>query len=344
MKEKKCSFQLFLSIWIVIFMFGASVVGAVENPLSLSTVQEGVYRIVGLNLEVNVTCLVTGEGVLVIDSGTNPVEGRWIVERIKEKTDKPIKYVVLTHYHFDHSAGLMGFPKDVTVLAHANCYQNISKYNEARRVSLVEKVLPGQIQGIRQELETLKKQNSPDIKENETKLENLTRQLEAFQKANVVLPSVTFEQQLVLRLGGEKIECIYPGPTHTNGSICVYVPDKKLLVTGDMVFNGFIPYIDWKAGSNTRNWIDQLGKLSQWNIETVIPGHGEPVGKAVLDEQKRFLSDLRASVTEAIGKGLTLDQMKTSIKLANYSHLKFPNFLGSDIESVYVELTNSKKE
>lgn len=343
MKKKKFSRQILLIILAFVVIPATPALFAGENPLSVLTVQDNFFRITGLNLNVNVTFLVTPEGVFVIDSGTNPVEGQWIVEKIKEKTSQPIKYVVLTHYHFDHSAGLMGFPKDVTVIAHDHCHYNISQYNENRRQYLVNEILPGQIKEYLQDIETLKKQKSPDVNEKEKTLAYLTRQLEEFKKEKIVGPAITFEQKLTLRMGEEKIEIIYPGGTHSNCSVFVYIPGKKIMITGDILFNGFVPYIDWKTGSNTRNWIDCLDRLSQWDIEKVIPGHGEPADKNFFAQQKRFLIDLRTAIQEAIEKKATLEEIKKNINMSNYSHLGFQAFLSADIESVYYELTNEKK-
>lgn len=344
MKEKKFSRPLHLHVLISFLILGFSALLAGENPLSVLAVKDNFYRITGLNLNVNVTFLVTPEGVLVIDSGTNPVEGQWIIEKIKEKTAKPIKYVVLTHYHFDHSAGLLGFPKDVTVCAHDQCRRNISQYNEPRRQYLVQEILPAQIKECFLDIETLKKQKSPDVNQKQKEWAYLTRQLEEFKKEKIVCPTITFEQKLTLWMGEEKIEILYPGSTHSNCSVLVYIPGQKIIITGDILFNGFVPYIDWKTGSNTRNWIDCLERLSQWDIDTVIPGHGEPVDKTFFDQQKRFLIDLRAAVQQAIDKKETLEEMKKNIKMSNYNHLDFQPFLTPDIESVYYELTNEKNK
>ncbi|MCU0285419.1 MAG: MBL fold metallo-hydrolase [Acidobacteria bacterium] len=342
MKEKKFSRQIPLRVLVFFLILGFSALFAGENPLRVLTVQDQFYRITGLNLNVNVTFLVAPVGVLVIDSGTNPVEGQWIIEKIKEKTNKPIKYVVLTHYHFDHSAGLMGFPKEVTVCAHDRCRRNISQYNENRRQYLIQEILPAQIKECSQEIEALKKQKNPGVNEKQKELDYLTHQLEEFKKENIVYPAITFEQNLTLWIGEEKIEILYPGSTHSNCSVLVYIPGKKIVISGDTLFNGFVPYIDWKTGSNTRNWIDCLARLSQWDIETVIPGHGEPGGKTLLVQQKQFLIDLRATVQQAIDKKETLEEMKKNIQMNNYNHLGFQPFLSLDIESVFNELTNEK--
>jgi glyoxylase-like metal-dependent hydrolase (beta-lactamase superfamily II) len=343
MKEKKSIIQTLLGLTLAILL-GMSVLFAGENPLKVSTVQENLYLITGMQWDINVTFLVTGEGVLVVDSGNDPAEGRWVVEKIKEKTDKPIKYVVLTHHHFDHSLGLMGFPKDVTIIAHSNCAKNISTFCENILKQTVENGLPQQTRELRQEIAKLKKENNPEVKKKEEELRKLEQRLEDFKKGQLVYPTVTFDKKLILTMGEEKIEIIYPGPAHTNGDALVYIPGRKVIIMGDMLFYGYIPYIDWQAGSDTQHWIDCLVKLSQWDIEKVIPGHGEVTNKSAFEQKKRYLADLRKSVKESIDKGLSLEEMTKSIKMANYKHLKFYEFLASNIEAVYQEMKNKKKD
>jgi cyclase len=341
MKEKKGIIQTLLGLALVIVL-GASVLFAGENPLKVSTVQENLYLITGMQWDINVTFLVTGEGVLVMDSGNDPAEGQWVVEKIKEKTDKPIKYVVLTHHHFDHSLGLLGFPNDVSVIAHSNCAQNISKFCETQFKWYLETGLPGQIEESKQKIAKLKKENSPDVKKEEEELKKLTQTLEDLRKKQLIYPGITFEKKLTLTMGKEKIEIIYPGPAHTNGDSLICIPGRKVIIMGDVLFYGYIPYIDWQAGSDTQNWIECLDKLSQWDIEKVVPGHGEVTDKSAFAQKKRYLTDLRKSVEEAMEKGLSLEEMTKSINMENYKHLKFYDFLGSNIEAVYQEMKKTK--
>lgn len=342
MKEKKGIIQTLFSLTLAI-LWGASVLIAGENPLKVSTVQDDLYLITGMQWDVNVIFLVTGEGVMVVDAGNDPEEGRWVVEKIKEKTRKPIKYVVLTHYHFDHTLGLLGFPKDVTIIAHVNCRKNISQFGEAQFKWFTETNLPGQIKTLGQKIEKLKKENSPEVKKEEKELKKLEKQLEYLKKSKLIYPGITYDDKLTLTIGKEKIEIIYPGHAHTNGNSLIYIPSRKVMIMGDMLFYGYIPYIDWQAGSNTKHWIAWMEKLSQWDIEKVIPGHGEVTTKAAFEKKKTYLTDLRKSVKEAVDKGLSLEEMTKSIKMENYKQLKFYEFLGSNIEAVYQEMNKIKK-
>ncbi len=337
MKNRKSLFKiLFCSVLVVLSVAPAAFAG--ENPLEVTTVREGLYVIGGLDVFVNVTFLVTNEGVLVVDAGNTTTEARWILEKIREKTEKPVKYVVLTHYHHDHTVGLMGFPKDAVIIAGTRCKQNFSTLLEKWLRDHVEKIIPDQIRMCNERIPILKKENNPEVKEWEEFLKKITRDLEDYKNGTLVYPGVTFDKKKDLLLGGEKIELIYPGPAHTAGNIVVHIPGKKTLVMGDMIFSGFHPYIDWNAGSDTENWVRWLEKLSQWDIQSVVPGHGAPGGKELVKKQARYLADMRKRVKEAIQKGRTLEQMKESITMADYKDLGYKGFVPNSMSAVYHEL------
>ena len=263
-------------------------------------------------------------------------DGWW--RKSKKKINQPIKYVVLTHYHGDHSWGLMGFPQNVTAISHTHCAENFANNCEPELKETVEKWLPQQIRELQQKLIQLKKENNPGTKKEEDHLSKLKQRLEDLKKGQLVYPTITFTDKLTLRMGKETIELIYPGRAHTNGNVLVYMPDRKVMVMGDMLFYGYLPYIDWRAGSDTQNWIAWLEKLSPWQIDTVIPGHGEVAGKVAFKQQEQYLADLRQRVKEAMTQGLSLEEMTKSINMTGYKDLKFFDFLASNIEAVYHEM------
>jgi glyoxylase-like metal-dependent hydrolase (beta-lactamase superfamily II) len=112
---------------------------------------------------------------------------------------------------------------------------------------------------------------------------------------------------------------------------------------GDMLFYKRHPYIDWKAGSNTENWIASLERVSGWDVEVVIPGHGELTDKSGLTWKVEYLSDLRAEVGEAIKAGQTLKEAKESVKMEKYSDLPWAYMLDAGVEAVYNELTGVER-
>ena len=148
---------------------------------------------------------------------------------------------------------------------------------------------------------------------------------------------------MAIRLGGHEIRLIYPGASHTSGNTLVHFVDLKAVHMGDILFYRRHPYIDWKAGSNTENWIATLERVSGWDVEVVIPGHGELTDKSGLTWKIEYLSDLRAEVEEAVEAGKSLEETKRSVKMEKYSGIPWAYMLDAGVEAVYNELTGAER-
>ena len=304
---------------------------------SLVEVAPGLFAITEAGDNGNVAFLVTDEGVIVVDSGETPAAGRMILSRIRLKTDKPVQYIILTHYHGDHTWGLESFPESAVVIGQENLLRNM------REITAEEmKGYPAFIEGLRKNIEKLKKEGSPDLKKEEERLAANLREYEPVKDARIVFPGITFDTKLTIHLGGQSVEVIYPGATHTSGSSVVLFPNQKSIHMGDMLFVGSHPYIDGRAGSNTANWLRFLKEVQGWDVEKVIPGHGPLSGKDAIQKQALYLEDLRKEVGAAIAKGLPLEETQKAVTMEAYKDLKWSNLLDPNICAVYYELTAEK--
>jgi len=126
----------------VLFLFIGSASGLrATDEVKAEPVAGALYLMEGLQGG-NVAFLVTGEGVLVVDSGTSPAEGKLVMEEIAKKTDKPVRYLVLTHYHGDHTFGLQAYPATAVIISQQNTAENMRKLNEPRIQGMMEKQMP----------------------------------------------------------------------------------------------------------------------------------------------------------------------------------------------------------
>jgi cyclase len=163
-------------------------------------------------------------------------------------------------------------------------------------------------------------------------------------------PQQTFsEEQFGLDDGSRKVEFHFLGWAHTRGDGFVYLPNEKILCTGDAVTNG--PY-NYMGDGNSANWPLVIEKARRFDVTTVLRGHGPPAGKDVLSGQARFFVELRKAVDNAIKAGKTLDDLVikqankvtgTSIKLpASVKNWVDTPGLAADVEVVYKEITMGK--
>lgn len=322
-------------ILFLLWAFSSGLLPAAE--IKAVPVAGNLYLLEGLDGG-NVAFLVTEEGVLVVDSGTSPEESGRILAEIAKLTAKPVKYLVLTHYHGDHTFGLQSFPPETVIIGHKNLVENIRSLNEPRLREWKEKQFPERIAAQKQKVEALRKNKSADVSKEEEKLKSLESEFAGLKELRIVYPAIAYESKISIRLGSDITEVIYAGPAHTNGDSLVYWPGLKTVHMGDLLFNGSYPYIGAEAGADTARWIERIKEVSGWAAEKFIPGHGPLTDKEGLLRQSAYLSDLREAVKGAIAAGQSLDQMKKTLVLPAWKDLERKGGYPQNIEAVYNEL------
>jgi glyoxylase-like metal-dependent hydrolase (beta-lactamase superfamily II) len=135
-----------------------------------------------------------------------------------------------------------------------------------------------------------------------------------------------------------KIKFVAVGDCVGAGDAVVFLPIQKVLFAGDIVIPKIIPYHKGRTLS-IRNWIETLKKIETWDIETVVPGHGEVTKKDALRIQREFLEALVAEVKEQIKTGKTIDQAAVAVKLPKYADWVHYDWLAENVKLVYQELT-----
>ena len=291
----------------------------------------------------NVAFLITDEGVLVVDSGTRPSHGDAILEEIAKLTDKPVKYLIFTHYHMDHVIGAQQFPEETIVIAHKNLSYNQKTFNGANLEKMIDETYPKRISEAEAKLESLGGAGEEELAAAAEALEKAKTGLAETKEIVLVFPDKTYDDAMTISLGGHEIMLIFPGASHTSGNTLVHFVDLKAVHMGDMLFYKRHPYIDWKAGSNTENWIASLERVSTWDVDVVIPGHGELTDKSGLEWKIGYLSDLRAEVGKAVKDGKTLEETKESVKMEEYAEMPWSYMLDAGVEAVYNEMTGVER-
>lgn len=311
-----------------------------SQELTLKKLTENLYAVIGGGG--NCAFLVTDEGVILVDSKTSPALGEQLLKKIREITDKDIKYLVFTHYHGDHIQGAQIFEKS-TVISHSNTKKNIESISIPRIEELKNKTLPEQIKSARERVEKLRAENSAELKKAEEELASLERRLKDLENLKIVLPQLIVEREHSIKLGGKEIILLYLGRGHTNGDLLVYFPSEKTIHMGDLLFNSIIPVIDFQGGSSTENWIKILEKVEKMDVETIIPGHGDIGNKSILKAQAEYLKALREEVKKLIDDGLSLEDALKKAELPAYKNMEgYSQRFPRNVEAVYRELKEVK--
>ncbi len=232
----------------------------------------------------NLSFVITSEGVLVVNAGTSYLLAKALHEEIKKHTDQAVKYVVLENGQSHAALGTDYWQKQgATVIAHEDA--------------------------------------AHEIKENAFSLLDQTKK-RVKEKADgtvVSLPDKTFKDELLIEMGGLRIELRHLGPTHSPGDIVVWLPQKSLVISGDMAFHQrMLPLFE---DTDSAAWLETWKKFAALEAKHVIPGHGDPTNMAeVTRYTKDYLEYLRAKVGELMEKGGTL-QDAYNIDQSAYAHL-----------------------
>src|SRR5438093_4096854 len=229
----------------------------------------------------NVGFLVTDTGVVVVDDEFEEV-AQGIVDQIHSVTDRPIRYLVNTHYHGDHTGGNPVFIKFAEIIAHETVRPRLLDYPET-----VRRTFPDRKKLLETEIAGLKDLDDPyrvSLEKDLDLVDFFIKTAEALKLNPAVPPWLTYEGELRLWLGDEEVDIFHVAPGHTDGDSIVYFPKEKVLHMGDLFFNGMYPFIDSLAGGSARGFVTNIDRvLKRIPADTKgIPGHGATTDGATL--------------------------------------------------------------
>ena len=292
----------------------------------------------------NVAFLVTKKGIVVVDAGGTQKEGERIVSIIRSVSDKPIKYLILTHFHGDHINGISGFPKSVKIIAHKNLSENYKQFNRDNLKNYVENVLPGYLVNLKLQMGSINNKESDEYLAIEKDYEVNKEYYENIKNIKFREPDIVFDDFYRFRLSDERIMLEFPGPGHTNDNILVKFSNHNVIHTGDLVFNKSFPYTIEEHGVDIYNWVKTLDDLKKENIYTVIPGHGEIGPKIILQEQSEYFKTLAQKVERLKKQGFNLEQIIAKCDIKDFDLIGNEDQFAFNIKVIYNQLITSKVE
>lgn len=290
----------------------------------------------------NIVFLVTKKGVIVIDAGGSPGNAQNIIHAIKSKTDRPIKYLIYTHSHRDHIYGASEFPEDIKIIAHKNIVENFKNYTEPGLKNSIEKSIPEYLEKLESQIENESDENNDELEKAKQQYDLYSNYLGDLKKVKIRYPDITFTDSYKLKLKNERIFLEYPGQGHTNDNIVVKFSNHNVIHTGDLIFNGSVPYVITDHGASVENWIKIMDDLYIENIKTVVPGHGEITDKEAFKVQTGYFRKLTYRIEALKNAGFTLDEIKEKIDFDSYGLIDQGNQFPVNIEVIYNELENKQ--
>ena len=267
----------------------------------------------------NAAIFVRSKDVVVVDTHSKPSAAASLLNQMKrEVTTKPVRYVINTHFHWDHTQGSHAYRltgEKVDFIASAATRQLMESLAVARMKASVGAV-PQQIDALRNQAA-----RSTSAGEKAFCAEQI-RQLQAYQAElkdyTLELPTITFEKSYLLQDPDHDLHVEFHGHAHTAGDVVVYCPQERAIATGDVI-HGFLPFI---ADGFPRIWPATIDSIGAADFNTIMPGHAAlQTGRTTMINFRNYIEELTGKVEQARKAGLPVTEMQQRITVASLRSL-----------------------
>ena len=247
----------------------------------------------------NAGLIVGPEGAIAVDALFTPSMTRAFQEQIRRRTAKPVRQLINTHHHVDHTLGNEHFA-DIDIVGHIRCREQIERVGVPR-----------------DRLNAMAPHFADDI-----------------AASGIRPPNVTFADRMTLFLGERRVDLMHLGTGHTVDDVLVYLPAEKLLFAGDVAFHYVTPLA---FEGHISGWIRVVDAIEAMDVETIVPGHG-PVGdKSDLREMRDYLALVRREARRGFREGKPQEEVARRIKLGRFSRWGESERLIPNVHRLYQE-------
>jgi cyclase len=283
-----------------------------DAKFDIRKVADGVYAAVAApayKVNSNTAIIESDDGVVVVDTHSKPSAARVIVAHLRDITTKPVRYVVNTHFHWDHWHGNEVYPAaypGAEIITNQLTREAMVRKGLKRIQDHVRQV-PAEVTRLRAELA------AATTTEQRAKLQVDLRLAESYlaevRALKPALPTIAFEQTMKLYRRDREIHLLHLGRAHTEGDVFVYLPKEKVVITGDAMI-GWTPYM---GDGYPEDWAGTLDRLAQLDFTHIIMGHGDVTGREWLTAFRAYVYDMVEAVRQEVATGATLDEVKQRV-------------------------------
>ena len=301
--------RLTLILALCIGLFLTEPLAAQDLGPNIRKIKDGIYVYVGTNFNSNCGIVITQEGVVLVDSGHNPTDSRAIFDAVKKLSPLPIRFLLDTEPHPDHTTGHFVFSPPAVIIAH-----------EGATASMVgrEKETPGRIEKLAG--------TSPEMRK-------------ALDGYRFVPPQVEYRQKATINLGERTFELMYLKGVHSEADTAVWLPKERVLFSASgivvdqiNILRPFVTIPDILAASKM---------MKALNPEFVIPGHGQPGTVKIFDDTEKYYALLLERVGKLAKEGKSLDEIKKEVKMPEYDSWASKERFPSNVEAAYKAVKGS---
>jgi len=264
---------------------------------------DGVYVHTGKGFESNSGIILTQEGVVVIDTGQNPIESRAIMDTVKKLTSMPVRLVIDTEPHADHTTGHYVFSPPAVVVAAAGAGESMRG---------ADRNAPDRIERLGA--------TSPEMKA-------------ALEGYRFIAPHIEYHDRMTINLGGRNIEIMYLKGVHSEADSAVWLPKERVVFSASAfvvnqvnILRPFVTIPDILAA----------GKMMKaLNPEYVVPGHGTPGTVKIFEDGEQYYALLMERVGKLMKDGKSLDDIKKEVKMPEYASWGSQDRFPTNVDAAY---------
>lgn len=302
---KRCIQVILAILWVFL------IVGVSCAADGLQKISDHVYAYAGTinpsyanSFGANAGMVIGDKGILVVDTLGSAKEARKFIEDIKRISDKPIRYVVNTHSHFDHTFGNSEFAAiHAVIFAQTSCPINMNK-----TLPLV-----------------IKNAKNYGITDEEAKAVKIT------------YPDVTSPEMMRIDLGNVRVDILFMAPSHTDDSVMVFIPRDRVLFSGDVLFTDYYPYM---GDGDIIGWVKTLDFIKSVPVDKIIPGHGPVSSKKDVAEMKDYLLTFDQKAKELCAKSNDIEAVSAELKRSLPARSQADFLIKSSIQAKYLQAKN----
>lgn len=335
-----------------------------EPQFDVERLAEGVYALIrteppSLWFTPNNVFIVGKSGVIVVDANITSEQTREVLAALRKITDKPVKYVINTHWHEDHIIGNRvyrdAFP-DVKFVGHRSTLTDLPEIGGANRKGSLQngRGFVGLLEGKLEKGENLAGQ---PITEEErlgyaSDIRLVSGYLAESKDFEIILPTVLVDDRLDIDLDGRKVEMLHLGRAHTGADLVVRLPKENIVLAGDLLVYP-VPLVG--STSYPLEYAATLERLKALKPKTIVPGHGPVMHDAkYLDAMIELLASIKQQTEAAFARGETMEQMRKSVDLepfrkrfagdSQHKSLIFKNYVTLPAVAAAFKQLSEKKE
>lgn len=249
----------------------------------------------------NSLVLIGDKGVILVDTGSHRQVGEHIREAIAALTPKPVTHILITHHHSDHHLGSVAFP-DARVISSSDCAKQIE--NNGRGMVAFTRRMTGL---------------------------SLTD-----TKPVVPVETVAPNSRQEMQINGIRLELIVPKASHTEGDLMVWLPEDRILATGDILVHTVNPNF---ADGNLKQWITVLDDILKLPAQTVMPGHGPLMQHKDVADFRALVADFYNVVEGVYKSGAMESDVRRKLDLSKWQKLsRYEQLMGGNINRVWLQV------